>query len=180
MTKTSDQFDKAAKICRDIFTKKLHDYGSSWRILRPSSVTDQIFIKAQRIRGIEEKGFTKVDEGILPEYIGIVNYSVIGLIQLFNEYKGEPDLTEKEIIDLYDKYIAEAKSLMEDKNHDYGEAWRDMRISSLTDIILMRIFRIKQIEDLEGKTFASEGIDANYSDMINYAVFALIKIDEKQ
>jgi len=179
MGKTSEQFDTAVKKCRDIFDKKLHDYGSSWRILRPSSVTDQIFIKAQRIRSIEEKGEMKVDEGIQPEYIGIVNYAVIGLIQFFEGSSDSDDIPKKEIVKLYDKYITGAKDLMFKKNHDYGEAWRDMRISSLTDIILMRIFRIKQIEDLKGKTIDSEGIDANYFDIINYAIFALIKLDEK-
>ena len=176
MIKTSEQFDKITSKCFDIFEKKLLDYGSSWRIMRPDSVTDQIFIKAQRIKSIEEKKTQKVDEGITPEYIGIVNYSAIGLIQLNYKYNEKYDLSSEEIIKLYKKYIVEAKSLMENKNHDYGEAWRDMRISSLTDIILMRIFRIKQIEDNKGKTFISEGIDANYLDIINYAIFALIKL----
>ncbi|MFA6923801.1 MAG: DUF1599 domain-containing protein [Bacteroidales bacterium] len=179
MSSTSKQFDSVIKKSREIFEKKLHDYGSSWRIMRPRSVTDQIFIKAQRIRSIEEKGKQKVDEGIIPEYIGILNYAIIGLIQLNLGNTDNCTLQKKEIMNMYDKYAAEAKSLMENKNHDYGEAWRDMRISSFTDIILMRIMRIKQIEDLQGETFISEGIDANYYDMINYAIFALIRMEEK-
>jgi hypothetical protein len=156
----------------------MKDYGSAWRILRISSLTDQIFIKAQRIRSIVEKGTQKVNEGIKPEYIGIINYSIIGLIQMELGINSETDLNIEVGEKLYDKYFKMAKSLMEDKNHDYSEAWRDMRISSLTDIILMKLLRVKQIEDNKGKTFISEGIDANYLDMINYAVFALIKISE--
>lgn len=157
----------------------MKDYGSAWRILRASSITDQIFIKAQRIRSIEDKGTQKIEEGVKSEFIGIVNYAVIGLIQLEHGNQDKLDLPLDEAVQLYDKYISEAKNLMENKNHDYGEAWRNMRISSLTDLILMKILRTKQIEDNEGSTLISEGIDANYYDMINYAVFALIRLEEK-
>ena len=179
MTNTSKQFDSIINICKDIYIKKMKDYGSAWRVLRPASLTDQIFIKAQRIRSIEDKGIQKVEEGIRSEYIGIVNYCVIALIQLELGVSNDVDNIDlKKASALFDKYIFKAKSLMEDKNHDYGEAWRDMRISSLTDIILMKLLRTKQIEDNDGKTFISEGVDANYYDMINYAVFALIKITD--
>lgn len=175
---TSQQFDFVVEKCREVFLKKMKDYGTAWRILRTPSLTDQIYIKANRIRSIEEKGVQKVNEGIIPEFIGIVNYSVMALIQLELGTAAEPGLKSEEIISLYEKYLASAKSLMEDKNHDYGEAWRNMRISSLTDIILMKLLRIKQIEDHEGKTFVSEGVDANYFDIINYSVFALIRLTE--
>jgi len=164
------------KTCRSVFEKKMKDYGTAWRILRTTSITDQIYIKARRIRSIEEKGVSKVNEGIKPEFIGIVNYAIMGLIQLELE-PSEAELDKEETLNLYDKYFQTAKSLMQDKNHDYGEAWRKMRVSSYTDLILMKLKRTKQIEDNEGKTEVSEGIDANYLDMINYAVFALIKID---
>jgi hypothetical protein len=180
MNDTSTQYDLVIALCKDIFTKKMKDYGSAWRILRISSLTDQIFIKAQRIRSIEEKGIQKVNEGIKAEYIGIINYAIIGLIQMELGTGSEAELDIKKGESLYNKYFLKAKSLMEDKNHDYGEAWRDMRISSLTDIILMKLFRVKQIEDNQGKTYISEGIDANYLDMINYAVFAMIKILESE
>ena len=150
------------------------DYGSAWRILRLPSLTDQIFIKAQRIRQLQENEIKKVDEDEIPEFIGIINYSIMALIQLEKGVADEPDLDLEESIKLYDKHIAITKSLMEDKNHDYGEAWREMRISSLTDLILQKLLRVKQIEDNLGKTIVSEGIDANYQDMINYAIFALI------
>ncbi len=180
MNLTDKEYDEVVAVCRELFVKKMNDYGTAWRILRPKSITDQIFIKAQRIRSIEDKGTQKVSEGISSEFIGIVNYSVMALIQLeLNDYDNivlEIPVASK----LYDKYINLAKDLMQDKNHDYGEAWRDMRISSLTDIILMKIFRTKQIEDNEGVTQVSEGVDANYFDMINYAVFALIKINEEK
>ncbi len=179
MEKTVNQFDKLAEMCRDIFVKKMDDYGISWRILRPSSLTDQIYIKANRIRSIEEKGEKKVDEGFTPEYIGIINYSVIALIQLELGHSEKEDLEREEVIKLYDKYLNEAKALMLNKNHDYGEAWRNMRGSSYTDIILMKLMRVKEIEDNEGETSISEGLDANYFDIINYAVFALIKLDEE-
>jgi len=156
----------------------MKDYGTAWRILRTSSITDQIFIKAQRIRNIEDKGTQKIKEDIHSEYIGIVNYSIIGLIQLGLRNDPRMELPADEVSKLFDKYTDEARSLMEDKNHDYGEAWRDMRISSLTDLILMKLLRIKQIEDNKGETIISEGVDANFHDMVNYAIFALIKLDE--
>lgn len=157
----------------------MHDYGTAWRVLRTSSLTDQIFIKAQRIRSIEQKGTQKVQEDISSEYIGIINYCVISLIQ--NELKDDTrmELPANEVTVLYEKYAKETKALMENKNHDYGEAWRDMRVSSLTDLILMKILRVKQIEDMGGKTLISEGIEANYMDMINYAVFAMIRLKEQ-
>ncbi len=178
MEKTLKQYDQATESCRSLFLKKMKDYGTAWRILRPASITDQIFIKANRIRSIEDKGMQKIEEGIRPEYVGIINYSVMGLIQLELKDESEMNLPMEQATLLYDKYIEEAKSLMKDKNHDYSEAWREMRLSSLTDIILMKIFRIKQIEDNQGQTFVSEGVDANYYDIINYSVFALIKLDE--
>lgn len=163
--------------CRTLFSKKLHDYGAAWRIMRPSSVTDQIFIKANRIRSIETKGVTMVDEGIRPEFIGIVNYAVIGLIQLELGFADTADVMNAEqALECYDRHANEALQLMLRKNHDYDEAWRSMRVSSYTDLILMKIFRTKQIESLEGGTLVSEGIDANYMDMMNYAVFGLIKL----
>ena len=152
------------------------DYGTAWRILRTTSLTDQIYIKAQRIRSIEEKGVSKVDEGVKPEFIGIINYCIMGLIQL-ELGSSDEELESKKTLDLYDKYFKQAKSLMMAKNHDYGEAWRNMRVSSYTDLILMKLKRTKQIEDNQGQTIISEGIDANYLDMINYAVFAMIKIE---
>lgn len=173
---TTKEYDIVIETCRDIFLKKMHDYGMAWRILRPTSLTDQIFIKANRIRSIEEKGICKVNEGIVPEFIGIVNYSLMGLIQL-ELGPGEDTKEEQEKISrLYETYFQKAKELMLNKNHDYGEAWRSMRTSSYTDLILMKIYRTKQIEDNEGNTLISEGIDANYYDMINYAVFALIRL----
>lgn len=178
MTHTAQQFDEVADICRDIFSKKMKDYGCSWRILRPQSVTDQIFIKANRIRSIETKGVSKVDEGIRSELIAIVNYGIIGLIQLELGFSETDDLDYNRGMELYNKYMGEAKRLMMDKNHDYDEAWRTMRMESYTDLILMKIYRTKQIEDNAGKTLISEGVDANYFDMINYAVFGLIKIGE--
>lgn len=178
MNHTSSQYDSAIAKCRDIFVIKTHDYGSAWRILRTSSLTDQIFIKAQRIRTLEEKGTSKVDEGIEPEFIGIINYSIMALVQLELGSEAETDMPAEKALTLFNKMAAQAKSLMENKNHDYGEAWRSMRISSFTDLILMKLLRIKQIEDNKGKTLISEGIDANYFDMINYAIFALIKLDE--
>ncbi|MDL2296554.1 DUF1599 domain-containing protein [Bacteroidales bacterium OttesenSCG-928-B11] len=178
MKNTSEQFDLVAAQCADIFTKKARDYGTAWRILRPSAVTDQIFIKAHRIRSIQIKGEAKINEGIIPEFIGIVNYSIMALIQLEKgfEESEQSTLQLEEIEKLYHKYMHEAKMLMMDKNHDYGEAWRQMRISSLDDIILMKLMRVKQIEDNDGKTVISEGLDANYFDIINYAMFALIRL----
>jgi len=179
MSNTNAQYESIIKICTDIFTKKMKDYGSAWRILRTSSLTDQIFIKAKRIRSIEEKGMSKVDEGVRSEYIGIVNYCVMALVQLELGHDENTELPFDEALKLYDNYFRTTKGLMEDKNHDYDEAWRDMRLSSLTDLILMKLLRTKQIEDNNGETLISEGIDANYMDMINYAVFALIKIEEQ-
>jgi hypothetical protein len=180
MEKTSNQYNAVVKTCRDLFINKMSDYGSAWRILRLPSLTDQIFIKAQRIRMMQENEVRKVDEGEVPEFIGIINYSVMALIQLEKGIAEQPDLDAEMATVLYDKHIAETKALMENKNHDYGEAWREMRISSLTDLILQKLLRVKQIEDNKGKTLVSEGIDANYQDMINYAIFALIKINEKE
>ncbi|UYW02184.1 DUF1599 domain-containing protein [Flavobacterium agricola] len=176
MNNTSAEYDQVIQACRDLYTKKLKDYGCAWRIFRLPSLTDQIFIKAQRIRSLQENAVRKIDEDETAEFIGIINYSVMALIQIEKGYANQPDLSNEEATDLYDKNIAITKQLMLDKNHDYGEAWRDMRISSLTDIILQKILRVKQIEDNQGKTLVSEGIDANYQDMINYAVFALIHL----
>lgn len=177
MPDTEQQFRYIISICRSLFEKKLTDYGASWRILRPESVTDQIFIKAKRIRSLEQKGVSKIDEGINSEFIGIVNYGVIGLIQLHLQNTDSVDLNTKEALELYDKYITETTNLMFAKNHDYGEAWRSMRISSFTDLILVKLYRTKQIENNEGQTLVSEGIDANYMDMINYSIFGLIKLE---
>jgi len=177
MDKTSQQYDHVITICQDIFAKKMKDYGIAWRILRPSSMTDQIYIKAQRIRSIEQKGTSKIAEGVRSEYIGIVNYCIMGIIQLEKGTSETDDLTETETLALYKSYFDRAKELMMAKNHDYDEAWRNMRMSSYTDLILMKLKRTKQIEDNLGKTIISEGIEANYLDMINYAVFALIKIE---
>jgi len=177
MADTNSQFDAVVSQCRLVFSKKLHDYGAAWRILRPQSVTDQIFIKANRIRSLEVKGNAKVEEGIRPEFIAIVNYGVIGLIQLEMGYTEQVDLSAEEALKIYDAKLTLAKSLMMDKNHDYDEAWRSMRIPSYTDLILMKLHRTKQIEDLGGQTLISEGIDANYLDMMNYAIFGLIRMD---
>jgi len=176
MEKTIKQYHEVIQMCRSVFLKKMQDYGTAWRILRPVSLTDQIYIKAQRIRSIEEKGVTKVGEGIKPEFIGITNYAIMGLIQL-ELGPSDKEMDSEKTLELYDNFFQKARELMETKNHDYGEAWRNMRISSYTDLILMKLKRTKQIEDNEGKTLVSEGIDANYLDMINYAVFALIKIE---
>ncbi|UKJ08375.1 DUF1599 domain-containing protein [Solitalea lacus] len=176
-TTTGTQYDSVIAQCQQLFLKKAKDYGTAWRILRPESITDQIFIKAQRIRTLEEKKISKVNEGIAPEYIGIINYCVIALIQLQLTENDPLELPFDETERLYNLKIAETKALMQDKNHDYGEAWREMRVSSLTDLILMKILRVKQIEDNKGLTLVSEGVEANYQDMINYAVFALIKLN---
>ena len=176
MPNTKEQFEQVISLCRELFEKKLKDYGPSWRIMRPQSVTDQIFIKANRIRSIEIKGVTMVDEGIRSEFIAIVNYGIIGLIQLELGYAESADMTNEEAMVLYDKYAKESLELMLAKNHDYDEAWRGMRISSYTDLILMKLYRTKQIEALAGQTLVSEGVDANYMDMMNYAVFGLIKL----
>lgn len=177
MKDTKAQFEQVMAVCRDLFAKKLHDYRAAWRIMRPSSVTDQIFIKANRIRSIEVKGVALVNEGIRGEWIAIVNYGIIGLIQLELGYAETDDLTETQALEYYDKYAQQALELMLRKNHDYDEAWRSMRTTSYTDLILMKIYRTKQIESLSGDTLVSEGIDANYMDMINYSVFGLIKLE---
>lgn len=177
MPDTKEQFEKVISICRELFKNKLKDYGPSWRIMRPQSVTDQLFIKANRIRSLEIKGISMIDEGIRPEFIAIVNYGVIGLIQLELGFADTTDLTNEDVLSLYDKHLTATKELMYAKNHDYGEAWRSMRISSYTDLILMKIYRTKQIESHGGKTLVSEGVDANYMDMINYALFGLIKLE---
>lgn len=178
--RTNIEFDRQISLCRNLFEKKMRDYGTAWRILRTSSLTDQIFIKASRIRSIEEKGEARVNEGVIPEFIGMVNYSIMALIQLELHPAEDPHMNENVTLQLFDKFAHNAHALMKDKNHDYGEAWRQMRISSLTDIILMKLLRIKQIEDNEGKTLVSEGLDANYFDIINYSVFALIRLHEKE
>ncbi len=179
MQNTSKQFDEVISICRDLFNKKMKDYGSAWRILRLPSLTDQIFIKAQRIRSLQQNEVRMVDEGEVSEFIGIINYCIMALIQLEKGVVEQPDLSVEEATALYDEKVAVVKQLMQDKNYDYGEAWRDMRVSSLTDLILQKLLRVKQIEDNAGKTIVSEGIDANYQDIVNYAVFALIHLKEE-
>ncbi|GAA3730440.1 MULTISPECIES: DUF1599 domain-containing protein [Flavobacterium] len=174
MKNTSQEFDNVIAVCRTLYINKMKDYGSAWRILRLPSLTDQIFIKAQRIRSLQENDVRKVDEDEKGEFIGIINYSIMALIQLELGVADQPDLDVEKATELYDAKVKLTKDLMEAKNHDYGEAWRDMRVSSLTDLILQKILRVKQIEDNKGKTLVSEGIDANYQDMINYSVFALI------
>ncbi len=178
MQNTSKQYDAVIDTCKNLFIKKMSDYGSAWRILRLPSLTDQIFIKAQRIRGLQENDVRKVDEGEVSEFIGIINYCIMALIQLEKGVVEQPDLSTEVATELFEKQVAITKQLMQDKNHDYGEAWRDMRVSSLTDLILQKLLRVKQIEDNAGKTLVSEGIDANYQDMINYAIFALIHLNE--
>ena len=178
MQDTSKQYDTVIETCRSLFKKKMSDYGSAWRILRLPSLTDQIFIKAQRIRGLQQNEVRKVDEDEMSEFIGIINYCIMALVQLELGVVEQPDLTTDEALKYYDEKIALTKQLMLDKNHDYGEAWRDMRVSSLTDLILQKLLRVKQIEDNKGKTLVSEGINANYQDMINYAVFAMIHLNE--
>ncbi|MDA8768928.1 DUF1599 domain-containing protein [Winogradskyella sp.] len=178
MSDTFKQYDAVIANCRSLFVNKMSDYGSAWRILRLPSLTDQIFIKAQRIRSLQQNAVRKVDEGEVSEFIGIINYCVMALVQLDKGVVEQPDMDTKEATELYDHNIAITKQLMLDKNHDYGEAWRDMRVSSLTDLILQKLLRVKQIEDNAGKTIVSEGIDANYQDMINYAIFAMIHLGE--
>ncbi len=179
MQQTSEQYDAIVKICRDLFLKKMKDYGCAWRILRLPSLTDQIYIKAQRIRGLQENEVRKVEEDEKSEFIGIINYSIMALIQIEKGIAEQPDLSAEEALTLYNKHMDTTKSLMEDKNHDYGEAWREMRVSSLTDLILQKLLRVKQIEDNKGKTLVSEGIGANYQDMINYSIFAMILLESK-
>ncbi len=180
MPDTSKQYDSVITTCRTLFENKMKDYGSAWRILRLPSLTDQIFIKAQRIRSLQQNDVRKVDEGEASEFVGIINYCIMALIQLDKGIVEQPDMELDEALELYDQKVSLTKQLMMDKNHDYGEAWRDMRVSSLTDLILQKLLRVKQIEDNKGKTLVSEGIDANYQDMINYAVFALIHLKETE
>lgn len=175
---TETQFDEIIKSCKEVFINKIKDYGTSWRILRPASLTDQLFIKAQRIRTIEEKKENKVGESIEGEFMALINYAIIGMIQLELPAEAELDLSVEKSTELYNKHIQKNKELLFAKNHDYGEAWRDMRVTSMTDLILMKIYRIKQIEDNQGKTLISEGIDSHYRDILNYSVFALIKMGE--
>ena len=177
MPDTKEQFEQIIAKCRDLFAKKLKDYGPSWRIMRPQSVTDQIFIKANRIRSLEIKGVSLVGEGIYPEFVAIVNYGIIGLIQVARGFADTTDISNEEALQLYDQYMTQTKELMYAKNHDYDEAWRHMRISSYTDLILMKLYRTKQIENHQGQTLVSEGGDANYMDMVNYAMFGLIKLE---
>ncbi|MBP6312274.1 MAG: DUF1599 domain-containing protein [Flavobacteriales bacterium] len=178
MKKTLDQYDRVVTECLDLFSRKAHDYGTAWRILRVPSLTDQIFIKAQRIRTLQQTGENKVGEGVRPELVGILNYASMALVQLAKGVVDVPDISAKEATDLVRTQINVARDLMERKNHDYGEAWRSMRVSSLVDLILMKLLRIKQIEDNSGATLVSEGIDANFLDIVNYAAFAMIQQDE--
>ncbi|HWR94759.1 MAG TPA: DUF1599 domain-containing protein [Flavobacterium sp.] len=180
MKNTSEEYDNVIGVCRTLFVNKMKDYGCAWRILRLPSLTDQIFIKAQRIRGLQENEVQKIEEDETSEFIGIINYSIMALIQLELGIADQPDLSTEQATKLYDTKIKVTKELMEAKNHDYGEAWRDMRVTSLTDLILQKILRVKQIEDNKGKTIVSEGIDANYQDMINYSVFALIHLNSNK
>ena len=179
MADTSKQYNKIIETCKNLFINKMKDYGSAWRILRLPSLTDQIFIKTQRIRGLQQNEVQKVDEDQVSEFIGIINYSIMALVQLELGIVEQPDLNMEDAVREYDKHVKITKQLMMDKNHDYGEAWRDMRVSSLTDLILQKLLRVKQIEDNKGKTLVSEGIVANYQDMINYAIFALILLEEE-
>jgi len=178
MQNTSKQYDDVVAVCRALFVNKMKDYGSAWRILRLPSLTDQIYIKAQRIRSLQQNTIRKVDESEESEFVGIINYCTMALIQLDKGVVEQPDMSVEEATELYDKKLLVTKELMMDKNHDYGEAWRDMRVSSLTDLILQKLLRVKQIEDNAGQTIVSEGIDANYQDMINYAIFALIHLND--
>ena len=177
--KTENEFRTALSECRSLFAKKLHDYGASWRILRPSSLTDQLFIKASRIRSLEVTGESLVGEGIRPEFVALVNYGIVGLIQLEKGYVDHTDIDVDEALALYDRHAESTLQLMLRKNHDYGEAWRGMRVSSYTDLILTKLQRVKEIENLGGATLVSEGIDSNYMDIINYAMFGLIKLSEQ-
>ncbi len=174
--KTAHEYKEAMASCKALFTRKTHDYGTAWRVLRIPSITDQIYIKAQRIRSIQEKGVQKVDDPIKDEFVGIINYCIIALIQLKLEGSAQMEMSYAELEPLFDEATNETFELLQNKNHDYAEAWRDMRVSSMTDIILMKLLRVKQIEDNQGKTLASEGVKANYQDMINYSVFCLIKM----
>lgn len=177
ISRTISEYNQVIRACKEVFEKKTKDYGTAWRILRLPSITDQVFIKAQRIRSIQEKGMQKIEEGISSEFLGIINYCIIALIQMQLKNNEQMDIKYEALEPLYGQAVDETLSLLKNKNHDYGEAWRDMRISSITDIILMKLYRVKQIEDNEGKTLVSEGVKANYQDMINYSVFALIKLN---
>jgi Nucleotide modification associated domain 1 len=179
MEKTATEYKQVISTCKALFARKTHDYGTAWRVLRLPSITDQIYIKAQRIRSIQEKGMQKVEDPVKDEFMGIINYCIIAMIQLKLEESDKLEMTFHELEGLYDGLGEETFQLLQNKNHDYGEAWREMRVSSITDIILMKLLRVKQIENNEGKTLASEGVRANYQDMINYSVFALIKLSEK-
>lgn len=180
MSRTSTQYKEVIAACQDLFTKKTRDYGTAWRVLRLPSITDQILIKAQRIRSIQEKGLQKVEDSIRDEFIGIVNYCIIALIQIKLDNSKSMEMSAEQVVPLYEEAVKETYQLLENKNHDYGEAWREMRVSSITDIILMKLLRVKQIEENEGKTIVSEGIKANYQDMINYSVFALILLSDSK
>ena len=180
MTQTESEYKQVIALCKDVFEKKTKDYGTAWRILRLPSITDQILIKAQRIRSIQEKGSQKVEEDIKNEFIGIINYSIIAIIQESLSENAPLEISVEDLMPKYEKVADETLQLLLDKNHDYGEAWRDMRVSSITDIILMKLYRVKQIEDNKGKTLISEPVKANYQDMINYAVFCLIKLKEEK
>lgn len=177
MNTTSAQYDQVINVCRDLFTRKMQDYGCAWRVLRLPSLTDQIYIKAQRIRSIQENKIQKIQENQDSEFIGIINYCIMALISCEIGVANQPDLSNEKALELYNEQVEACKALMESKNHDYGEAWRDLRVSSLTDLIIQKLLRVKQIEDNQGKTIVSEGIQANYQDMLNYAVFALIHLD---
>ncbi len=177
--KTVAEFDKAISLCRKVYETKLRDYGASWRLMRPASVTDQILIKADRIRSLEIKGNAQVDEGIIDGFIAIVNYGIIALIQSAKGFASGKDISSEEALTLYDLYMGETRSLMLKKNHDYDEAWRKMRVSSYTDLILMKLMRTKEIEDHCGETEMSEGVEGNYQDMVNYAIFGIIKLSEQ-
>lgn len=180
MNQTATEYNEVIQACKNLFAKKTHDYGTAWRVLRLPSITDQIFIKAQRIRSIQEKGVQKIEDPIKDEFTGIINYCLIALMQM--ELEGNPslELAFEQLEPLYDRAVGETYQLLQNKNHDYGEAWRDMRVSSITDIILMKLYRVKQIENHAGQTLVSEGVKANYQDMINYAVFAMIKLNESK
>jgi hypothetical protein len=177
MNQTATEYKEVIQACKNLFAKKTHDYGTAWRVLRLPSITDLIMIKAQRIRNIQQKGVQKVDDSITEEFVGIINYGIMALVQLELEDNTSLELTFAQLEPLYDRAVDDTYHLLQNKNHDYGEAWRDMRVSSITDIILMKLYRVKQIEDNAGKTLASEGVKANYQDMINYAVFAMIKLN---
>ena len=178
MPNTKEEFEQQIACCRDVYGKKAKDYGTSWRVLRLPSLTDQIYIKASRIRSIQEQGESRVGEGVEPEFVAMVNYAVIALIQMELGPEGEMNLTEERALELYDKHIGRTVRLMLDKNHDYGEAWRQMRVSSMVDLILMKLLRIKQIEDNDGRTLVSEGVEGGYMDIINYSLFCLIRLSE--